>query len=229
MAVPMIWERFGIVPLSQRTFAGPRPPGADWPWLGVVAGQVLVGGGLLVAWWGNYVRWLPLRVSVGSVGLGLVGLLLWVGICELDWERQIWSLIPWEAFQPGPRPSVIPGEWFPDLGSYLAFLFFRFLGLVVIVPIAEELLLRGFFLRMIQQEDWWNLPMNRLSPWAIGVSAAYGAVTHPNEILAAVVWFAAVTAWVRWTNRFWDGVMIHAVTNAALGGYVIGFQQWHLW
>lgn len=230
MAVPMVLERFGVVPVSKLEFVGnQRPPGSDWPWLGVVATQALIGGGLLIACWREYIRSLNWRVSWWTIPLGLIGLVAWVAICELGWEHAIWQLFPGDGVKAVARASVNPGESFPDVAAYALFIVARFAVLVAVIPIAEELLLRGFLLRMLQRDDWWAMPMRELRWTSIAVSAAYGALTHPNEIFAAVVWFAAVTWWVRRTDRFWDGVLIHSITNAALGVYVLVYQQWHLW
>jgi uncharacterized protein len=230
MAVPMFLERFGVVPISKLEFVGDhRPPGSDWPWLGVVATQAILGGCLLAIFWREYTRSLVWRVSWWTVPLGLLGLLAWVVICELGWEHAIYQLLPGDGAKAVARSSVNPGEAFPEPSAYVLFLVARFVVLVLVIPIAEELLLRGFLLRMMQRDDWWAMPMRELSWTSIGISAAYGALTHPNEIFAAIVWFAAVTWWVRWTNRFWDGVLIHAITNATLGIYVLSYQQWHLW
>jgi CAAX prenyl protease-like protein len=230
MAVPMVLERFGVVPISKLEFVGDqRPVGADWPWLGVVAAQALVGGCLLLLCWREYIRSLPWRVSWLALPAGLLGLLAWVGICGLGWEQAIYQNLPGADLKALARASINPSESFPDPVSYGLFLVARFAVLVAVIPIAEELLLRGIFLRMLQRDDWWAMPMRELSGTSIAISAVYGALTHPNEIFAAIVWFAAVTWWVRWTNRFWDGVLIHAVTNAALGVYVLTYQQWHLW
>lgn len=229
MVVPMVAERFGVVPRSQLTFPGQAPPGSDVAWLVVVAAQALLAGGLLWACRHEYLGSLPWRVSLWTLPVGLAGLALWVGVCELNLEAWLWSWWPWRSPDEGARPSVNPAESFPDWGPYLLFLAARFSVLVVVVPVAEELLLRGFFLRMLQSDRWWELPMRDLTWTAVGVSAVYGVLTHPNEAVAALLWFAAVTVWVRWTDRFWDGVLIHAVTNASLGVYVMTFEQWHLW
>lgn len=230
MAVPMLLERFGVVPMSKLEFVGDqRPPGSDWPWLGVVATQAILGLALLLVCWREYTRSLPWRISWWTIPVGLLGLVLWVGICEFELERELLRWLLGDSAKSLARTSINPGESFPDPMTYVLFLLARFSVLVLVIPIAEELVLRGFLLRTLQRDDWWAMPMRELSWVSIGISALYGALTHPNEIFAAIVWFGAVTWWVRWTNRFWDGVMIHAVTNAALGCYVLTYQQWHLW
>jgi len=228
MVLPLGLEKFGLVSTSGREYLEPRPPQVDWGWLGVVVLQV----GLTAAWlvWllPNYWRALPFRVSGWAIPLGLAGLLLWVGVCQLQLEAGVLALVPgaqdWAA-----RPGIDPSQSFPETWPYIVFLLFRFTGLVLVVPLAEELLLRGYLLRMLQRDDWWRMPMRQLSWVSIGLAGLYGAVSHPNEAVAAVLWFAAVTWWVRYSDRFWDGVVIHAVTNAALGWYVLTYSQWHLW
>lgn len=229
MAVPMVLERFGIESTSQRTYVGDVELATDWGWLAVVAMQALVGTGCLLAGLATYRRWVPFRVSIWTLPLGVIGLGVWLGLCDLGFET--WVLQRVMGFEPESlaRPGINPAVSFPGGWPYWLFLFVRFWGLVVVVPIAEELLLRGYFVRWTQQEDWWNLRYTHLSGVAVLVSGVYGALTHPNEMLAAVAWFTLVTCWIRYSGRFWDGVLIHAVTNALLGWYVMHFEQWHLW
>lgn len=101
------------------------------------------------------------------------------------------------------------------------------LGLAFLVPIMEELFLRGFLLRWIQSENWLSLSVGDLSAKAWGVVLVYAVLTHP-EILAAVVWFALVTLYVQKTRNIWDAVLFHIGTNATLGLWVLFTGQWFL-
>lgn len=229
LLVPTLLGILGISSDSDKVYPGPRPVASDISWLGVVITQVAVAGGMLLWWFRHYLTALPWRFSVWSWPLGVIGVLIWLLICGLEIEIHLAQSFPFLQNLMPARSSINPNQSFPDPTLFWVFLAFRFTGLVIVVPIAEELMLRGFFLRYVQDGDWWRQPLSRLAVSAIVYSSFYGMITHPTDALAAIVWFAGVTAWVRWQNKFWDGVIIHAVTNLLLGIYVLQYQQWHLW
>ncbi len=99
---------------------------------------------------------------------------------------------------------------------------------MVIVPLAEELFLRGFLLRYVERERFWEVPFGILTPLAAATCAGYAAVTHPAEAVAAVGWFAIVSGIAAATRRPVDCILCHAATNLALGGYVLAGGAWWL-
>ena len=113
--------------------------------------------------------------------------------------------------------------------GFWIFLIVRMVGLVVLTPLAEELFLRGFFLRFLTDEKWWELPIGKLSGFAIAMAAVYGIATHPGEAIAAAVWFTLVTWLSIRTKSFGACVAAHAITNALLGVYILVAQDWTLW
>lgn len=229
MLVPTFLSVLGVTSISGKVYDGPRPVVSDIGWMWIVIAQVSIVAVVLLLNFRDYLTALPGSVSWWAVPLGILGLFAWVGICGWELEAQLAELIPaLKAWMP-PRPSINPSQSFPDATCYWVFVSFRFLGLVIVVPIAEELFLRGYLLRMLQQYAWWEMPMKSLPIQAVLYSSIYGFLTHPTDAVAAIVWFAGVTLWVRWSDRFWDGVVIHAVTNLCLGVYVMQFHQWHLW
>lgn len=228
LSIPMVLGRLGLEPISGKEFPGPPPMLCDWNLLVILAVQVVVAGSVLLYGVGDYLRSLPFRVSWQTIPLGLLGLVVWIGICELEIESTLLSTVGAD-FLLGKRPSVNPLSSFPVTWALILFLTLRFAILALIIPVAEELFLRGFLLRYFKQYDWWNVSMAQLGWWSVGAAALYGALTHTGEILAAIVWFGAVTVWVKWRDRFWDAVAIHAVTNLSLGIYVMVFQQWKYW
>jgi CAAX prenyl protease-like protein len=108
------------------------------------------------------------------------------------------------------------------------FLAVRFAGLAAIVPLIEEMFLRGFLMRYFARADWWNVPIG--TPDRIGVAAAIvlPVLMHPQEALAAVIWFGAVAWLVIRTRNVWDCVAAHAITNLLLGIYVVASGEWWL-
>jgi CAAX prenyl protease-like protein len=115
-----------------------------------------------------------------------------------------------------------------DAARTAAYLALRGVGLVVVVPIVEELFLRGFLLRFVIKEDFWTVPFGTLTAGAAATCAIYAAGSHPPELAAAVVWFAAITGIAVATRRPIDCITAHAATNLALGGYVLATDSWWL-
>jgi CAAX prenyl protease-like protein len=104
----------------------------------------------------------------------------------------------------------------------------RFIGLVVIVPVIEEFFLRGFLMRFVQAERWWEVPFGTVNRLAVIAGTAVPMLMHPQELIAALVWFSAVTWLMTRTRSIWDCVLAHAVTNLLLGLWVISSGEWWL-
>ena len=109
------------------------------------------------------------------------------------------------------------------------FLLVRFAALAVLVPIVEELFLRGWLVRWIENPQWENISYRGLTWGALLTASIYGVATHPMEAIAAFLWFGLVTWLMVRTGNIWDCVVAHGVTNLLLGVYVISSNQWHLW
>ncbi|NOY40634.1 MAG: CAAX prenyl protease-related protein [Planctomycetes bacterium] len=195
-------------------------------------------------------RTFPWRVSGLSVGVGVVGVALWIVLCQLQLEikmagpvdRYLGSLLPFEQVddeQPtigllaflgaGQRSAYNPLEQLQDtpMWAYL-FLAVRFAGLALIVPVIEEFFLRGFLMRYTVHDAWWQVPFGSVNRAAVVVGTAIPMLMHPGELLAALVWFSMVTWLMVRTRSIWDCVVAHAVTNFLLGVYVVTSGQWQL-
>jgi len=177
-------------------------------------------------------RQFPFRVSPLAIVVGVVGVVLWVWICQLHLEPRLLAPLGLEGFVGGlgERPAYNPLD---ALQAYPAwayiFLAIRFIGLALVVPVIEEFFLRGFLMRFVQEDRWWEVPFGKVTPLAVVVGTAVPMLMHPGELLAAFVWFSLVT-WLMTCNRnIWDCVAAHAVTNFLLGVYVVTQGAWQLW
>ncbi len=83
-----------------------------------------------------------LNVLPGLV-VGVIGVAVWIGLFELAWEEQLGSHLP-EWLRPQPRLGFNPYAHFSDPLWVWGFVSVRLLGLVVLVPIVEEIFWRGF-------------------------------------------------------------------------------------
>jgi CAAX prenyl protease-like protein len=193
----------------------------------VYAIKTLVTCSILFWFWRVYHRSFPVSATFWSVVVGGIGVVVWIALCQMQLEQKLFDWFRAEA--EGTRSQFNPFAELPGAALLLSFLTLRFFGLVVMVPVCEELFLRGFLMRYIQSPEWWTVSLGRLSTRALLVAPLYGALTHPGEFIAAIVWFSLVTWLVYRTGKFWDAVIAHAVTNLLLGIYVCLYGQWQLW
>lgn len=195
-----------------------------WWYLVMIGVQVVLACGLLVWFRKVYLEHFPLRISPLSVVVGIVGVVLWIAVCYPELELGLLKAIGFDASRPSFDPFTLQ-----DTSVRTMFLALRFTLLALIVPIIEELFLRGWLVRWIQNPNWENVPLTGLSIGALLTASIYGVLTHPSEAIAAFLWFGLVTWLMNRTGNLWDCVVAHAVTNLLLGIYVLKFEQWQLW
>ena len=173
-------------------------------------------------------RQFPFKLSGWAVLAGVVGVVLWVGICKLNIERNVISALGLEKlFNLGTRSAYNPFEQISSAAGAWAFLTVRFFGLVVVVAVVEEFFLRGFLMRYFLERDWWKSPFGTVNATAVVVGTVFPMLMHPGELLAAGVWFSMVTLLMIRTRNIWDCVVAHAITNLLLGIYVVYSGEWY--
>ena len=128
----------------------------------------------------------------------------------------------------GKRTEFNPFVKIPDANLRTLFLAFRFFGLVVMVPIMEELFWRSFLLRFITKEEFRSVPIGTYSIAGFGIVAAAFGFAHP-EWLAAILCAAAYAGLLSYTKSIFACIIAHAVTNLALGIYVLSTGHWKFW
>ena len=175
-------------------------------------------------------REFPLRLSPWSVAVGVVGVVVWVGICRLDLERMLLEPIGLGSFiSTGQRSAFNPFEQFQsNPAAAWVFLGVRFFGLAVVVAVIEEFFLRAFVMRFVMDATWWKIPFGQVNLLAVLVGTAIPMLSHPAELIAAAVWFSMVTVLMVKTRNIWDCIVAHGVTNLLLGVYVVLSGEWHL-
>lgn len=183
----------------------------------------------LVVWqWPNIRPWLG-RPSWWPPVLGLFMVVPWVVLAGLERIAGFDRWLELLGGGAGCRAAFDPfREWGPGSSTALAYLAVRGLGLVVVVPLVEELFLRGFLMRYVSDEEFWRVPFGLITPAAAVACAAYAILTHPAEAVAAAVWFSTMSGVAAATRRPIDCVLAHAATNLALGAYVLATGAWWL-
>jgi len=179
-------------------------------------------------------RQFPFRLNPLAALVGVVGVVVWIGLCELGLEQEV--LVP--LLKPiglggmiaaGTRSAYNPlAELAAQPALAWGFLGVRFFGLVVVVAVIEEFFLRGFIMRLVVDADWWKVPFGQVNTAAVVLGTLIPVLMHPAELLAAAVWFSMITYLMVKTRNIWDCVLAHAVTNLLLGIYVVAWGAWHL-
>jgi uncharacterized protein len=162
-----------------------------------------------------------IRPSWGVVPVGAtVGAVVFAEWVTID------QLVPYPHL--GSRVGYNPFVAIDDAGLRWAFLVARFYGLVLVVPVMEELFWRSFLLRYATTADFTSLPVGRFSMTAFWVVVGLSAAAHPEWLVAAIA--SALFAWLlHYTRSLFAVIVSHAVANAALGGYILFRGQWQYW
>jgi hypothetical protein len=188
----------------------------DQPQYWVFPLQTLVCGALLWRGWRHYALAWPRQLGF-TLAVGVAVLLIWIAPqCWLGAAPRL------EGFD----PTVFAAQ--PVL--YAGTLFFRFLRLVVVVPLVEEIFWRGFLLRFLIREPFESVPMGSWNLRAFLLVCAGFMLEHsqpdwiPALLAGALYNFVAIR-----TRSLASCVVAHAVTNLLLGLYIMQTRQWGFW
>jgi len=157
------------------------------------------------------------RLVAPSILVGLAVCGAWVGI-----DR--W--VPYPHL--GGRAAYDPFSSIESAEGAAGFLVIRFYGLVLLVPVMEELFWRSFLLRYLTESRFSSVPMGTFSPMAFCLVAAFTGLAHPEWLVAAIA-SAIYTLLLRHTRSLFAVTVAHAVTNAALGVYILSSHNWQYW
>jgi len=182
------------------------------------AGVLLTGGMLL--WfrhdYGELTRqnWPTAGEAALAVAVGAVVCWLWV---LLD--------APWMQIGPataGFTPLDAQGQ---PIWPLIAV---RWVGAALVVPVMEELFWRSFLMRWIENATFEGVDPRRVGFKAIVLSTFVFMLAHTLWLAAIVAGLAY--AWLyRRTGKLWVPVIAHAVTNGALGIWVVMTGNWVFW
>jgi len=147
--------------------------------------------------------------------------LLGVGLVVLLYRREYLGLLRGASFW-GPVFGLLGlALW---MGLYngepterwdLTFLWPRIAGFVLVTPLAEELLFRGFLMRRMAASEFEQLDVPGLGPWPILLSSlAFGAL-HEQWIAASLCGLLFALAY-RMRGRLADAVVAHMLVNLGL-------------
>jgi CAAX prenyl protease-like protein len=214
--LPYVAPMFAYVALSSLEGSLPSP---GWYPAAYAAKALIVA---CIMWyyrstWGD-LRPIPGPAALAmAVAAGLLVIVLWIG---LD------GLYPSLPFMGGARTEFNPNDLSPA-GKW-TFIAVRFVGLVLLVPVFEELFWRSFLIRWLIDQEFWKVPIGKVTPLAAAISAGVFAMAHPE-------WLPALLTGLLWAGLLWKTrsvsacVVSHFVANLALGVYVVATQSWKFW
>ncbi len=180
---------------------------------------VLVVGGLLAYFWREYGElvaqtWPSLAEMALGVGVGLMVFALWI---HLD--------APWMTIG-SPSASFLPLDAAGALIWPLVIV--RWIGAALIVPVMEELFWRSFLMRWIQNPQFESVVPQRVALKAVLLSTFVFVLAHTLWLAAIIAGLAYAWVYVR-TGKLWVPIIAHAVTNGALGVWVVMTGKWAFW
>jgi uncharacterized protein len=157
------------------------------------------------------------RKPAFALAIGLLVFFLWIA------PQQFLSFAPRVV---GFNPDILAGS--PTL--YWTTVVLRFLRLVVVVPLLEEIFWRGFLLRYLIAEDFLSVPFGMFS-WRsfVVVTLGFGLSHFPADWPVALMTGALYNLVAYRTKNLAACILAHALTNFALGLWIVGTKQWGFW
>lgn len=194
------------------------------PYYGAIyAVKLIVVGSLLFWFWSRYPKFSANGLGE-AIGFGIIGFGIWVGLASVDLSGYLPESI--RSWVTGKRAGFDPASM--DVPMRFGVIALRLVGLVLIVPIMEEVFWRGFLWRYLINESFHQVEMGRYSGTSFLVVIVFFTAVHP-EWLAAAAWCAGINFLLVRTKNLWACIMAHAVTNALLGIYILGTGCYWLW
>ena len=158
--------------------------------------------------------WRPMRPALvlGGVAAGLIVLVLWLNL------GAGWMTVGTSAgFDPTRNGEV---DWM--LVSP------RIAGAALVVPVMEELFWRSFLMRWLTRVDFLALDPARAGLKGLVVCCVLFGFEH-NLWLAGIVAGVVYSVLYMRCGNLWTAILAHAVTNGALGVWIVCTAQWTYW
>jgi CAAX prenyl protease-like protein len=201
------------------TGGGHGPDSVSWlsyPAYWTYPAQTVVCGALLWWFWSDYQFRAPGKVWFALL-IGVVVCALWIS------PQQFFGFEP-------RRIGFDPDVFAAQPGLYWGTVVFRFLRLVVVVPLVEEVFWRGFLLRYLINERFTTIAIGTFS-WLsfLVVTLAFGFAHSRADWVAALVCGALYNLVACRTRSLASCVVAHATTNLLLGLWIMQTRQWGFW
>ena len=175
--------------------------------------QILICGAVLIRYW-RYYEWRPPTRVVFTVFIGVLALVLWVSPLAYVVE----GFFPKTKRVPGFDPAFFGASGVPfymNVGC-------RFVRLVIIVPLVEEIFWRGFLLRWLIDYEFTKVPFGSFRWKSFVVVTLLFMLEHtPPDWPAALLTGVLFNLVAIHTRSLSSCVLVHAITNFLLGVYIL--------
>jgi exosortase E/protease (VPEID-CTERM system) len=137
--------------------------------------------------------------------------------------------VAWIATDPSDGAPSKLAEFVAGLPplALIAWLAFRGLGTIVMVPIAEELAFRGFLYRTLISTRFEAVSFRAFGLIALIVSSALFGFMHERWLSGALAGMLYALVMIR-RGQLSDAIVAHMTTNAVIFGWAIANDQWSL-
>jgi uncharacterized protein len=178
--------------------------------------QTIACGVLLMRFWREY-DFRPVVKIMFTIGIAILVLAIWVS--------------PQEVFGAARRTEGFdPTSFANNRPLFVTVLFVRFLRLVVVVPLLEEIFWRGYLLRRVGHHHFETIPFGTFSPRSFAIVTLFFGLAHWGpDFVPALITGALYNLVACRTRSLASCVVAHAVTNLLLGIYILATRQWGFW
>jgi CAAX prenyl protease-like protein len=197
-----------------KNIGGPFWVGSAEYW--IYPAQTIVCGAVVFWFWPEYDLRTPRGVAFG-VAVGLLVFVLWIS--------------PQAFFHFSPRLGGFEPTIFADrTWLYWSTIFLRFLRLVLLVPLVEEIFWRGFLLRFLIDEKFEEVPFGKFSWISFAIVTLAFGFSHARPDWPAAIATGMLFNWVVYrTKSLSTCIITHAVANLLLGLWIMKTGQWGFW
>ncbi len=188
--------------------------------------------GMLAFFWKNYTL-RPARGFLLATLLGVAGIVIWIlpGWLYQHFEGGNSPPLSWLGYSPrtgGFDPTIFEKSpyW------HVAVLCLRFVRLVIVVPLVEEIFWRGFLMRYViaGHRPFTSVPFGRHHWRSFGITTIAFMLVHASEDWLGALVFGSLMYFLCIRSKSLGAcVWMHAVANLLLGIYVLITRQWGFW
>lgn len=148
-----------------------------------------------------------------SLWIGAIVFLMWIVLVPVSEKQDLLFINSLSA-----EPIVIQSAW----------LFFRFIGAAITVPVVEELVFRGYLIKKLVNSDFQTVRQGEFTWLSFVVSSLLFGVLHGNWLAGTLAGMCYAIALYR-RGMISDAISAHMTTNTLLAIYVIVSGHWSLW
>jgi CAAX prenyl protease-like protein len=139
----------------------------------------------------------------------------------------LWIYMDFSFATMGQSPGFNP-NLFHDHATRLFMTVARLSGAVLVVPVMEELFWRSFLIRYVVSPNFSKVPLGLFTWPSFLITVVLFGLEH-HLFLAGMMAGIAYNLLLYRTRSLSHCILAHAVTNLALGIYVIASGNWYFW